>query len=503
MGRSARRRRVALVALCLALLGALVLVPETDVDAQPPVLFGSSAGQRGNESPREAVERLEGEIGRQLAIVRVFKRWDAAFPTDYDRWLRDSGHAIFLSVAAQRVDGSHVPWSAIANAGPGSDLHDRIVSWAERVRDFGSQIYFSFDPEPETGNLGVMGSPSDFAAAWRRVVSIFRDQGVSNARHTVTFTAYTYGRPGSAGVASWYPGDEYVDALGADGYNFFGCSPGLNENWRDFAQVFDPVREFGLAHPSKPIVIGEWGSVEDPNTPGRKADWIAGARSTLQSAGWEQFEAVLYWHSQTPGCEIWVDTSQSSIAAFAAMGADPYFSAGAAPVVGSIDPPAGRVGTVVAIGGSNFSGVQAVTFDGVDSVFSVSGPSSLTATVPAGATTGPIEVVTQAGRALGPVFAIVHGRDVTMQARGDGQTISGALHVEDGFAACLRNQQVKVQRRGHAGRWRTIRNTMSRADGSYRAQLPDLPGAYRVRLPRATLGSGDICGRGKSPVRHL
>jgi hypothetical protein len=123
--------------------------------------------------------------------------------------------------------------------------------------------------------------------------------------------------------------------------------------------------------------------------------------------------------------------------------------------------------------------------------------------VPAGATTGPIEVVTQAGRALGPVFAIVHGRDVTMQARGDGQTISGALHVEDGFAACLRNQQVKVQRRGHAGRWRTIRNTMSRADGSYRAQLPDLPGAYRVRLPRATLGSGDICGRGKSPVRHL
>ncbi len=504
-GRRARAFEISVLvraAVGLSMIAAIVVVPGRGV-AEVPVLFGSSAGQRGDESPRDAVERLEGEIGRRLAVVRVFKRWDAGFPTDYERWLRSTGHMLFLSVAAQRLDGSNVPWRAIANAQPGSDLYDRIVSWANRVHAYGASLYFSFDPEPETGNLGTMGGPADFVAAWRNVVSIFRDRGVTNARHVVTFTAYTYGRTDSGGISAWYPGDEFVDALGTDGYNFFGCSPGLNGSWREFAQIFEPVRQFGLAHPSKPIVVGEWGSVEDPGSSGRKAEWIDGARATLQSPGWEQFDAALYWHSQTPGCSIWADTSQSSIAAFAAMGTDPFFYGGAPPTIASIDPPAGRVGTVVTIHGSDLGNVQAVTFDGVASAFSAGTPSTLTATVPAGATTGPIEVVTQAGRASGPIFAIVHGRHVSMTLRESPPAASGAIRVEDGFTACIQERSVKVQRRVPGSRWKTVVTALTHPDGTFRVHLHHRSGAYRVRLGRETLASGDICGRSKSRIRHL
>jgi hypothetical protein len=336
-----------------------ILVPtqEAVVAQAPGILFGSSAGQRGDESPREAVERLESQTGRQLTVVRVFKRWDAAFPTDYERWLRDSGHAIFLSAAAQRVNGSHVSWSSIANAQPGSELYDQILRWADRIQAYGAPVFFAFDAEPETGPSS-MGSPGDFAAAWRRIVSVFRDRGVTNARHVVTLTAFTYGRTDARRAAAWYPGDDWVDAIGADGYNFFGCTSGANETWREFSRIFEPVRQFGLEHPSKPIMIAEYGSVEDPNTPGRKAEWIAGARSTLQSPGWNQFDAALYWHSRTPGCDFWVDTSQSSLDALAAMGADPYFFAGAPPVVSSVEPTQGRAGTVVAIREATSSGCR-------------------------------------------------------------------------------------------------------------------------------------------------
>jgi hypothetical protein len=492
------------VRACLGVLlvAAFVVSPRTDGVAEAPVLFGSSTGQRGDESPRAAVERLEAELGRQLAVVRVYKRWDAAFPTDYERWLRESGHTIFLSVAAQRLDGSNVPWSAIANAAPGSAIYDHIVSLANRVRAYGAQLYFAFDAEPETGNLSAMGSPADFAAAWQRVVSIFRDQGAGNARYVATFTAYTYGRTGSSGIAAWYPGDEYVDALGADGYNFFGCSPGLNGNWREFAEIFDPVRQFGLQHPSKPIIVAEWGSVEDPGSPGRKAQWITGARTTLQSPGWEQFAGALYWHSQTPGCEIWADTSQSSIQALAAMGTDPYFYAGAPPAIASIAPAFGRVGTVVTISGTDLGGVESVTFGGTSAVFSSGGPSVVTATVPPGAVSGPIRVATRFGVATGPVFGIVHDRQVSLSIEHGPTAAVGVISVSDGFGQCLGHRTVRVQRKVPGSRWRTVIIPLTRADGSYRAHVVDRPGAYRALLKWETLSSGDLCSRARSGVVH-
>jgi hypothetical protein len=490
--------------VCLLLLMGIVGSPDQQGVAQTPgVLFGSSAGQRGNESPREAVERLEAAIGRQLAVVRVFKRWDAAFPTDYERWLRQSGHAIFLSAAAQRLDGGNIPWSSIANAQPGSALYEDIVSWADRIGAYGAPVFFAFDAEPETGPSS-MGDPGDFVDAWRRIVSVFRDRGVTNARFVMTLTAFTYGRTDARGAAEWYPGDDWVDAIGADGYNFFGCSPGVNDTWRDFAQVFEPVRQFGFQHPSEPILIAEYGSVEDPSTPGRKAEWITGARATLQSSGWEQFDAALYWHSQTTGCPFWVDTSQASVDAFAAMGADPYFFAGAPPVIASIDPPQGRVGTTVTIRGSNLTGVQSVTFDGASAAFSTTSPTSVTATVPAGATAGPIEVVTQFGSAPGPAFAVIHDRNVTLSLQEDPAVVSGRIGVEDGFDGCLSDRIVKVQRRIGDSRWRTILTKVSRDDGTYRARLvDDRRGKLRVRLIRETLQAGDICSRARSGVRHL
>jgi len=70
----------------------------------------------------------------------------------------------------------------------------------------------------------------------------------------------------------------------------------------------------------------------------------------------------------------------------------------APPGIGSFSPSSGPVGSVVTITGANFVGVSAVKFNGVasNSITTVS-PTSLKATVPAGATTGPISVTTPTG----------------------------------------------------------------------------------------------------------
>jgi len=70
------------------------------------------------------------------------------------------------------------------------------------------------------------------------------------------------------------------------------------------------------------------------------------------------------------------------------------------PTIKSFTPTTGPAGTSVVINGSAFTGATAVLFNGVSAAFTVNSYTQITATVPAGATTGPITVVTPSGKAF-------------------------------------------------------------------------------------------------------
>jgi uncharacterized repeat protein (TIGR03803 family) len=60
-------------------------------------------------------------------------------------------------------------------------------------------------------------------------------------------------------------------------------------------------------------------------------------------------------------------------------------------------PPARKVGAPLKILGNYLAGASSVTFNGVPAEFQVISPSEIEATVPSGATTGPVQVVTPSG----------------------------------------------------------------------------------------------------------
>ncbi len=73
-------------------------------------------------------------------------------------------------------------------------------------------------------------------------------------------------------------------------------------------------------------------------------------------------------------------------------------SGGSPPTVSSFTPTSGPVGTNVSIAGSNFTGATSVTFNGqAATTFTVNSSTSINATVPSGASTGPIAVTTPSG----------------------------------------------------------------------------------------------------------
>ena len=74
-----------------------------------------------------------------------------------------------------------------------------------------------------------------------------------------------------------------------------------------------------------------------------------------------------------------------------------------APTVSSISPTSGPVGSTVTITGTELATTTTVAFGGVAAGFTVVSATELSATVPAGAATGPISVTTPSGTAVSPV----------------------------------------------------------------------------------------------------
>jgi gliding motility-associated-like protein len=68
------------------------------------------------------------------------------------------------------------------------------------------------------------------------------------------------------------------------------------------------------------------------------------------------------------------------------------------PAIDAITPSSGAIGSTVVITGTDFTGATAVSFNGINAPnFVVDSPTQITATVPVGATTGPITVTTANG----------------------------------------------------------------------------------------------------------
>ena len=290
-------------------VGAAALVA-CNIDAQVGSIDRCALGVRADD-----IHSLETEVEHPFDVVRFYHDWDDPFPTADERAL---DHTLLLSFSGKRVGKTPYSFARVADPGDAQIASD-LAAMGERIRAYGQPIYLVFHDEAN-GDTSY-GTPEEYVAAYRRVVTAFRAAGADNVRWVWCLSSSAYPSVADA----WYPGDDVVDYLGVTGFNWFN---GAATPWRTFAGVFASFFEWSHAHP-KPLAIVSTASgenpYEDPDAAKSKSTWFREARATI--ADEPRLQLVIWFSEQEDTMyKDWrVDSSQSSLTAFRELAGDPHF----------------------------------------------------------------------------------------------------------------------------------------------------------------------------------
>ncbi|MDQ6710560.1 MAG: hypothetical protein M3Z11_08390 [Candidatus Dormibacteraeota bacterium] len=283
-----------------------------------------------------AIQNAESKLGKGSAIVMWYKHWGGPY---------SAFHAPDFQAVLNHGSVPMVTWMSDDYSLPGYPNNSSqtgftdariaagafdpfIQSWAAGLRQLGRPVLLRLDHEMN-GNWyawspGVNGNTAaQYVAMWRHVHDIFAREGATNVRWVWSPNA---GKP----FGALYPGDNYVDWVALDGYNW-GMTNGWTP-WQSFTTVFGQSYRDLLSLTNRPMMIAETSGVEAGAPAGTsKAAWITSMASEI-SRNFPRVRALI-WFDQNNGNgqDFRIDSSAASLNALIAALRSPTFVSSFAP----------------------------------------------------------------------------------------------------------------------------------------------------------------------------
>ena len=280
-------------------------------------MLGTWIAPRGTDWTQATQESLwnqrKAAAGRNYDIAHNFYAFTLPFPTWRESWAVSQGRIPMVS------------WNGTDTASILSGKYDDLIRQrAAGMRDLHAPAFLRFYWEMD-GNkkAGWAKGPADYIAAWKHVHAIFDAVGASNVAWVWCPNAWAFDQSAANG-AQWYPGDDSVDWICSDGYNWAPVKAGAK--WTSFETVFKNFYNWASTK-NKPLMIGEFGAIE--SSPNQKAQWINDARTALKTK-FPKIKAIVYYdedrHEDNTVYDWRLDSSASTYAAWNNLAKDPYFN---------------------------------------------------------------------------------------------------------------------------------------------------------------------------------
>ncbi len=264
-----RRRKTWIIALVCAALAIGVAVPAALVLRSPspagprrPVRY-VGVYERTSPVSYAGVNQFAAATGVQPNMVMYYSSWREPFQATFASTAASHG-----AVPLVQMNPTNVSLAKIADG----QYDSYLTAYAEAVRAYHRPVIMSFGHEMNGHWYSwsyLHQSPAEFVAAWRHLVTVFRNQGVQNVTWlwTVNIIDENGGIPSPA---RWWPGRSYVNWVGIDGYYF---RPSLT-----FASLFGPTIGVVRELTGDPILISETAVAGAANQPAKIHDLFAGIR---------------------------------------------------------------------------------------------------------------------------------------------------------------------------------------------------------------------------------
>jgi hypothetical protein len=187
---------------------------------------------------------------------------------------------------------------------------DQLREALAAMEEAGGEWFVGYFHEPE-----VRLSPQEYRAAFRRIARIVRAS--PTVRSIAVLMAYTFTE---RNPDDWYPGDDAVDVLGIDGYDWLGCIANGGDARtgafaRDFGDIFGPAVDYAEAR-GKPWIAAEFGRANDPSEPDARIGWLEDAAAWMREHP-SMIGGAYFQHSVADGyrCNWALDEREREIAA--------------------------------------------------------------------------------------------------------------------------------------------------------------------------------------------
>jgi hypothetical protein len=257
-----------------------------------------------------AIQTLQSQIGRRLAIVHSYLRWQVPFPTISQQAIMNQGSTLLLS------------WAGTDTRAINSGVYDGwIRQQARAIKAAHKKIFLQWRWEMDRQDLlAQVHSPRDYIRAWDRLRSIFASQHVKNVAWVWCPSTKGFGLSiGHRPAPTFYPGNKEVDWLCADAYPPAGQAT-------SFASLVQPFLAWA-SHIRKPIMIGEFGAPRSYGPQGR-ARWLRAAARVVRAD--PQIKALVYFDGDPAGhfptMQYHLDAGTAPLLAFRAIAAESYFN---------------------------------------------------------------------------------------------------------------------------------------------------------------------------------